>query len=161
MTRDIASLPYRPCVGLMILNPAGEIFAGQRLDNHADAWQMPQGGIDPGETPRTAALRELTEETGIAPASVEILRESATWLPYDLPAHLVPKLWNGQFRGQKQRWFALRFTGIDSEIVIDTEIPEFRAWSWMHPSNLIDSIVPFKRDTYQHVLREFEDLIAA
>ena len=120
---------------------------------------MPQGGIDPGERPADAALRELTEETGIAPARVEILRESAGWRHYDLPAALVPRLWGGRYRGQKQRWFALRFLGEDAEIDIETEHPEFRTWCWMPAANVLDRIVAFKRDTYTEVFREFADLL--
>ena len=155
----IDALPYRACVGLMILDAAGRIFAGQRIDGIYDAWQMPQGGIDAGETPREAALRELTEETGIAPDRVEIIRESLEWLPYDLPRHLVPKLWDGRFRGQKQRWFALRFHGSDGDVNIATAEPEFRVWAWMAQDELIDRIVPFKRDTYARVFEEFADLL--
>lgn len=158
-TEDIAGLPYRPCVGLMVLNTDGLIFAGQRLDNSRDAWQMPQGGIDPGETPQEAALRELREETGIDAAMVDVLRESTAWHKYDLPRTLIPKLWSGQFRGQQQRWFALRYRGPDSGINIATEEPEFRNWAWMPHEDLIDKIVPFKRDTYSAVLSEFSDLV--
>ena len=156
---DIAALPYRPCVGLMLLNREGRIFAGQRLDNSRDAWQMPQGGIDHGETPREAALRELSEETGINSARIEVLRESQVWHDYDLPRTLIPKLWDGRFRGQSQRWFALRFDGPDSEVNIDTHEPEFRSWAWMSRDELVQKIVPFKRDTYSRVFEEFGDLI--
>ena len=156
---QIAELPYRPCVGLMLLNREGRIFAGQRLDNSADAWQMPQGGIDDGETAVEAALRELGEETGIDPDEVEVLRESADWHPYDLPRTLIPKLWNGRYRGQTQRWFALRYSGPDSAVNIATDEPEFRAWAWMAHDVLVDRIVPFKRDTYARVFEEFSDLI--
>ncbi len=156
---DIAALPYRPCVGLMLLNAEGRVWAGQRIDNPMDAWQMPQGGIDKGESPRDAALRELEEETGVGPAKVEIVRESSVWLPYDLPHHLVGKLWKGRYRGQTQRWFALRFLGRDDEIDIRTKEPEFREWAWLEPGMLIDKIVPFKRDTYRAVLDEFRDLL--
>ena len=155
----IADLPYRPNVGLMLLNREGRIFAGQRIDNATNAWQMPQGGIDPGETPREAALRELTEEVGVAPGTVVVLRESATWHTYDFPASLIPKLWNGGFKGQSQRWFAMRYDGPDSGINIDTDEPEFRSWAWMAHDELIGKIVPFKRDTYLAVFEEFRDLI--
>ena len=157
--RNIEALPYRPCVGLVLLNRDGLVFAGQRIDNPEDAWQMPQGGIDEGESPREAALRELGEETGIDRSDVRLLRESAVWLPYDLPASLVPRLWGGRFRGQRQRWFALRFVGPDDSVNIETDTPEFRNWAWMHHDELIDRIVPFKRDTYARVFQEFADLL--
>ena len=155
----IEKLPYRPCVGLVLLNRDGHIFAGQRIDNAMDAWQMPQGGIDEGETPVEAALRELTEETGIAADRVEVLRESSEWHAYDLPRHLVTKLWKGRYRGQTQRWFILRFMGEDSEVSIETDEPEFRAWAWMEEGELLRKIVPFKRDTYARVFAEFQDLL--
>ena len=158
---EIEALPYRPCVGLMLLNREGMIFAGQRHDNLQDAWQMPQGGIDPGESPEEAALRELAEETGLAPESVEVVRESAHWHDYDLPRGLVRKLWKGRYRGQTQRWFALRYEGPDHAINIETHEPEFRAWTWMAHRDLIRKIVPFKRDTYALVFEEFADLIGA
>ena len=157
---DIENLPYRPCVGLMVLNREGKIFAGQRLDSPDGAWQMPQGGVDPGETPEQAALRELGEETGILAKDAEILRESSQWHEYDLPRHLVRKLWNGAYRGQTQRWFAIRFNGSDAQINIRTENPEFREWAWMAPDELIRKIVPFKRDTYTMVFDEFSELLA-
>jgi putative (di)nucleoside polyphosphate hydrolase len=155
----IASLPFRPCVGLVVLNREGRIFAGQRVDNPGDAWQMPQGGIDPGESPREAAFRELHEETGILPERATLLRESALWREYELPRHLVPKLWGGRFRGQTQRWFALRFVGEDGEIDLDAHHREFSRWAWMAPDELITRIVPFKRDTYGAVFAEFADLL--
>jgi putative (di)nucleoside polyphosphate hydrolase len=156
---DVEHLPYRPCVGLMLLDREGRIFAGQRADSTLDAWQMPQGGIDEGETPRDAAFRELTEETGIAPDLVSVLRESSAWREYDLPLHLVGKLWGGRYRGQTQRWFALRFHGGDDAIDIDAHDREFRQWAWMDADTLIRSIVPFKRDTYTSVFEEFADLL--
>ena len=159
---DFDALPYRPCVGLMLLNREGQIFAGQRLSTPpgADAaWQMPQGGIDPGETPKQAAIRELGEETGILAQDVEFIAESNHWRDYDLPRHLVRKLWNGAYRGQTQRWFALRFTGDDTSINIETHEPEFREWAWMAQDELIDKIVPFKRDTYTQVFDEFSELL--
>ena len=116
---EILALPYRPCVGVVLLNPAGLVFAGQRIDNPTPAWQMPQGGIDDGESPETAALRELGEETGLAPASVEILGRTPEWLTYDLPHEIVPRIWKGRYRGQKQKWFLLRYLGRDEQIDLE------------------------------------------
>lgn len=151
----IAALPYRRCVGVVLVNPAGQVFAGQRIDNPSPAWQMPQGGIDPGEKPRKAALRELREETGLAPDSVEIVDRTHGWLSYDLPVDLVPRIWNGRYRGQQQRWYLMRFLGDDSMINIATEHPEFSRWAWMLPDELIGHIVPFKRDIYRSVFATF------
>ncbi len=156
MTEDeIRALPYRPCVGVVLMNPEGLVFAGQRLDNPDDAWQMPQGGIDPGETPLQAGLRELGEETGIAPDLAELVAEAPDWLHYDLPQDLVPRIWKGRFRGQKQKWLLFRFTGGDAQIDIATEHPEFRAWAWMPRAQLQEKIVPFKRDVYTAVFSAF------
>jgi len=151
----IARLPYRRNVGVMLMNAKGRIFVGQRLDHMADAWQMPQGGIDPGEDPETAALRELEEETGVSRALVEPVAETTGWVTYDLPADLVPKLWKGRFRGQEQKWFLMRFTGTDADVDIETDHPEFSQWKWVSPEELIPGIVPFKRSVYQAVLDEF------
>ncbi len=145
---EIEKLPYRPCVGLVVMNAVGEVFAGQRIDNPGDAWQMPQGGVDEGETPVEAAIRELGEETGINANSVEVLAETSDWIPYDLPHDLVPKLWKGRFRGQTQKWFLLKFSGDDAEINIVQDHQEFSRWAWMKPGDLIDKIVPFKKQTY-------------
>lgn len=157
---EIAALPYRPCVGLVVMNRDGLVFAGQRLDNPGDAWQMPQGGIDPGETPLVAALRELGEETGIAATSVAVIAESPDWISYDLPVDLVPRIWKGRYRGQSQRWFLLRFLGEESEINIARPHPEFSTWAWMAPDALIARIVPFKRATYEQVFAGFEGKLA-
>ncbi|MCB1353466.1 MAG: RNA pyrophosphohydrolase [Rhodobacteraceae bacterium] len=154
---EILALPYRPCVGVVLLNPAGLVFAGQRIDNPTPAWQMPQGGIDDGESPETAALRELGEETGLAPASVEILGRTPEWLTYDLPHEIVPRIWKGRFRGQKQLWFLMRFLGQDAEIDIASKHPEFSEWTWMAPEAIVESIVPFKREIYVSVFEAFRD----
>lgn len=156
---EIAALPYRACVGLMVLNRRGEVFAGQRIDYPGDAWQMPQGGVDEGEAPLDAAFRELGEETGIAHDRVSLLAESSAWRPYDLPRELIPKLWKGRYRGQTQRWFAFRFLGEDHEVDIETEHQEFRAWSWISPDEVLEKIVPFKRDIYTNVFEEFRSVL--
>ena len=152
----MSDLPYRQGVGLMLFNDAGLVWVGRRLDQQEDAWQMPQGGIDKGETPEQAALRELGEEIGTA--SAEIIAESRDWLTYDLPPELVGVAWKGRYRGQKQKWFALRFTGSDDEIRIDTEHPEFAEWRWVAFERLVELIVPFKRDLYTQVTAEFAEL---
>jgi putative (di)nucleoside polyphosphate hydrolase len=154
---EIEGLPYRPCVGVMLVNREGRVFAGQRLDSPGPAWQMPQGGIDEGEDPRAAALRELAEETGIPASAVEVVAETAEWIRYDLPVELVPRMWKGRFRGQRQRWFLMRFLGEDGLIDIATADPEFRAWAWVDPAELVERIVPFKRATYAAVLEAFAD----
>lgn len=148
-----SDLPYRPCVGIMLLNRDGKVFVGKRIDQTVEGWQMPQGGIDKGESPRQAALRELQEEVGTAKA--EIIAEMEDWLTYDLPAHLVGIAFHGKFRGQKQKWFALRFTGTDSDIDLTAHEPEFSEWKWLTLDALPDVIVPFKRDTYAAVIRAF------
>ena len=156
----IENLPYRPCAGLCIVNGDGLVFAGKRLDFVSDAWQMPQGGIDKGETASKAAIRELTEETGIAGNRVKILAQSQNWLPYELPQDLVGKLWGGKFRGQRQKWFCVKFLGDDSEINIVQEHQEFSEWKWMKASDVLACIVPFKRDIYTNVFTEFERYLA-
>lgn len=149
---DRDSLPYRPCVGIMLLNDARSVFVARRIDT-ADAWQMPQGGIDPGESVHQAALRELEEEIGTNRA--EIIAETTNWLRYDLPPHLLGRVWKGRFRGQEQRWVLARFTGEDHHINIATRHPEFDAWRWVTPAEVPRLIVPFKRDIYEAVLAEF------
>ncbi|ETW12964.1 hydrolase NUDIX family domain-containing protein [Roseivivax marinus] len=152
---EIESLPYRPCVGVMLVNGAGHVFVGQRNDTEAPAWQMPQGGVDPGEAPDEAALRELREETGVTPDLVWVEAETQEWIAYDLPHDLVGKVWKGKFRGQEQKWFLMRFTGEDSQIDIATEHPEFTQWRWLPVDDLVDSIVPFKREVYEQVVAAF------
>ncbi|NTS64351.1 RNA pyrophosphohydrolase [Sphingomonas sp. HHU CXW] len=154
---DPASLPYRPCAGVMLINRDGRVFVGQRIDNTLEAWQMPQGGIDPGEDARTAAVRELGEETGITADKVTLIAEAPDELLYDLPPELIGKVWKGKYRGQRQRWFLFRFEGEDSDIRIDTAHPEFRAWRWAEPADLPRLIVPFKRALYEDVLTAFAD----
>jgi len=152
---DIAALPYRPAAGIMLVNRDGKVFVGQRMDSTLEAWQMPQGGIDPGEDALTAALRELGEETGIAADKVELVATAEEELLYDLPDDLIGKLWGGRYRGQRQTWFLFRFTGEDSDVDIATEHQEFRAWRWADPADLPAMIVPFKRALYQAVLAAF------
>ena len=135
------------------------VFVARRIDMPSEAWQMPQGGIDEGESPREAALRELHEEIGTDKA--KIVAESKNWLTYDLPADLIPKIWGGRFRGQTQKWFLLRFTGKDSDIDIETEHPEFLDWKWAKVADLPRLIVPFKRKLYEDLVAEFGPLIDA
>jgi putative (di)nucleoside polyphosphate hydrolase len=152
-------LPYRPCAGIMLLNAQGQVFVGQRRDASVEAWQMPQGGIDPGEDAETAALRELGEETGIAPDKVALIAVAPHDLTYDLPPELVGKVWKGRYRGQIQRWFLYRFLGEDNDVDIATRHPEFTAWRWIDPATLPDVIVPFKRDLYAQVIGIFTDYL--
>jgi putative (di)nucleoside polyphosphate hydrolase len=152
-----ANLPYRPCAGIMLLNAQGKVFVGQRIDTTLEAWQMPQGGIDDGEDAETAAIRELGEETGIAPDKVALVAVAPQELYYDLPEDMIGKVWKGKYRGQVQRWFLYRFLGDDADIDITTKHQEFRAWSWIDPADLPGVIVPFKRELYQQVLAAFAD----
>lgn len=149
-------LPYRPCVGVMLFNRDGNVFVGRRIDQTVEGWQMPQGGIDEGETPAEAGLRELKEEIGTDKA--EILREHPDWLCYDLPQHLLGLALHGRYRGQKQKWLAMRFVGGNGDIDIATQHPEFAEWKWLALEALPRLIVPFKRDTYAQVIAAFRDL---
>ena len=151
---DVSKLEYRENVGMVLINADRHIFAGKRIDNNTDAWQMPQGGIDEGETPEAAAYRELSEETGIHYSKVRLLGETQDWLSYDIPVDLISKLWDGRYRGQRQKWFAFEFLGKDSDIKIMTEEPEFSEWAWKSKDNLLSSIVPFKLDVYRKVFLE-------
>jgi putative (di)nucleoside polyphosphate hydrolase len=155
---EVAILPYRPNVGLMVLNNEGRVFTGQRLDYPSSAWQMPQGGIDAGEEEEVAAYRELQEETGILPEMVKILARSRSLISYDFPLDVANSL-GGRFKGQQQRWFLMQFSGGDEQVSIQTEVPEFAAWKWMHVNDLLDNIVPFKRAVYEQVLNEFGDYL--
>jgi len=152
--RKFSEKNYRPCVGIVLINN-GSIFAGQRLDYKSDAWQMPQGGIEENESPIRAAIRELKEETGINKKHINIILESKNWINYDLPKELIPKLWNGKFVGQSQKWFAMEFSGSDSDVNINTKNPEFSKWQWMTKNKLLDSIVPFKKRVYENILSQF------
>jgi putative (di)nucleoside polyphosphate hydrolase len=145
-----SDLPYRPCVGIMLFNRDGKVFVGKRIDQTVEGWQMPQGGIDQGETPKQAVLRELQEEVGTAKA--EIIAEMDDWVTYDLPAHLIGVAFHGKYRGQRQKWFALRFTGGDGDINLTAHEPEFSAYRWVGLEELPGLIVPFKRDSYKQVI---------
>jgi putative (di)nucleoside polyphosphate hydrolase len=155
----MASDRYRRGVGVMLLNREGQVFVAARIDNPEDAWQMPQGGIDEGEEPLATALRELEEETGIAPRLVERIACCPERLRYELPEEWRARLWNGQWVGQEQDWFLCRFLGADSDIDIATPHPEFRAWQWVEPDRLPKMIVAFKRDLYRRLLSEFADYL--
>jgi putative (di)nucleoside polyphosphate hydrolase len=159
MNAAFAAGRYRRGVGVMLLDRENRVFVGCRIDQPDEAWQMPQGGIDPGETPRQAAARELKEETGTDKA--EIVAESARWLRYDLPPDLSGKAWRGRYRGQRQKWFAMRFLGSDRDIDLNTRHPEFNAWKWVPAAQLTVLIVPFKRALYHRILEEFAPLFDA
>jgi putative (di)nucleoside polyphosphate hydrolase len=150
---------YRRGVGVMLLNRDGKVFVGRRIDNTDEAWQMPQGGIDKGEEPWPAALRELEEETGIAPHLVERVAAGPDRLRYDLPEALRGKLWGGKWKGQLQDWYLCRFTGDNSDVNIATNHPEFSHWKWIEPADLPDLIVPFKRALYRRLLADFSDYL--
>lgn len=153
-------LPYRPCVGVMLMDSRGLVFAGQRKDSPVPAWQMPQGGIDEGEKPREAAYRELWEETGVTRDLVEFVGKTHGWVTYDLPPELLGKVWGGKYGGQRQKWFLFRFLGSDGQIRIDTDHPEFESWRWIDVDEMVASIVPFKRAVYEEVVRSFRAYLA-
>ena len=157
----MSTLPYRPGVGIMLVNADDLVFVGQRIDSTVEAWQMPQGGVDPGEQPEEAALRELEEETGIRAGHVSIIARSRAPYDYDLPPELVGQVWKGKYRGQRQHWYLARFTGGDRDVNIATDHPEFRAWRWAPVADLPDLIVPFKRSLYEDIVTEFSPYLAA
>jgi putative (di)nucleoside polyphosphate hydrolase len=157
MKEPVPNDDYRRCVGIMLINRDGRVFVGSRVErDFRNAWQMPQGGIDRGETPRQAALRELHEEVGTSKA--EVLAEHSAWLRYDLPAELARRSWRGKFRGQTQKWFAMRFLGEDRDIRLDAHHQEFEDWKWVAMAELPKLIVPFKRAVYEAVVEEFAHL---
>jgi putative (di)nucleoside polyphosphate hydrolase len=161
MNDPFAALPYRPCVGVMLVNDKGKVFVGKRIDNkEGDAWQMPQGGMDDGEDVLTAGMRELGEETGVTAELATLIARAKEELFYDLPDELRGKLWGGKYRGQRQSWLLLRYTGEDTQIDLEAhDPPEFCEWKWVEPEHLPDLIVPFKKRVYRAVLEEFRDLI--
>ena len=153
MTDNSDQLPYRPCVGIMLLNENNRVFVARRIDTMVEAWQMPQGGIDPGEEPLEAAFREMEEEIGTRNA--ELLEEYGDWLCYDLPDRLMGKVWHGKYRGQKMKWYLMRYLGQDGDINLDTDHPEFCAWKWMDMAQVTRSIVEFKRPLYEKLIMRF------
>jgi len=154
VTKD---LPYRPAVGVMLINRERKVWVGQRIDSTLEAWQMPQGGLDKGEEPLEGAYRELEEETGIGRDLVEIVTQAEEELTYDLPDDLVGKMWKGKWRGQRQTWYLARFLGEDEDVNIETPDPEFRAWKWADPAELPAMIVPFKKKLYEDLVGIFAE----
>jgi len=152
----LKELPYRNGVGIMLINDNKKIFVGKRIDNKS-AWQMPQGGVDQDENIVDAVKRELKEETGVS--SIKIIKKSDKIYTYDLPDYLLGKIWKGRFKGQKQTWFLAQFLGTDDEIYLDQKNAEFKEWKWVGINELPDLIVPFKKDLYQELVKEFESFI--
>ncbi|MEM1053479.1 MAG: RNA pyrophosphohydrolase [Pseudomonadota bacterium] len=157
----MSDLPYRPCAGFMLVNAEGLVFVGERIDKRAHGyWQMPQGGIDPGEEPETAALRELEEETGVGPELVQIIAAGSKTFKYDLPPELLGRIWKGKYRGQEQYWYLGRFSGSDADINLNAHNPaEFQSFRWVKPQELPELIIPFKRAVYEELVAEFSPLI--
>lgn len=154
---NVKDLPFRPGVGMMIIDRHNRVFLGKRVDSKSNCWQMPQGGIDLGETPSKAALREMLEEIGSDKG--KIIAESKRWYSYRVPPFLVPRLWDGKYCGQRQKWFLIRFTGEDEDININTSHPEFDEWKWSEMDGLLEEIIPFKLRLYKEVIQEFKPLI--
>ncbi len=150
---------YRSGVGIMIINKDRKIFVGKRIDNNSDAWQMPQGGLDAGEHEDAAMIRELREETGIKSENIKLIKKSDTYHYYNLPYKLQKKFWGGKYLGQKQKWYLVEFLGDEAAINIKTEDPEFSEWKWAEKSEVVESIVSFKREMYEEVLKEFCDFL--
>jgi putative (di)nucleoside polyphosphate hydrolase len=146
---------YRSGVGIMLINRDKKIFVGKRIDNNSDAWQMPQGGLDAGESEDEAMLRELKEETGIDSEKIKILQKSANYHYYNLPYKLQKKFWGGKYLGQRQKWYLVEFLGDENDVNIETETPEFSEWKWISKNEIVDVIVSFKRELYQDLIKEF------
>ena len=147
---------YRSGVGVVLINSEKKIFVGKRIDNHSDAWQMPQGGIDSNEEEDETVFRELEEETGVKEKFAKIIAKSKGYFYYNLPYKLQKKFWGGKYLGQRQRWYLIEFTGKDSDININTEDPEFSDWQWFSTHDVLTRIVPFKKDLYEGIINEFE-----
>lgn len=150
---------YRSGVGIMLINQKKEIFVGKRIDNHSDSWQMPQGGLDAGESEDEAMFRELKEETGINHFDAKVLRKSRGYHYYNLPYKLQKKFWGGKYLGQRQRWYLTEFVGDEVNISVQTEKPEFSEWKWISSNNIVDAIVDFKRSLYEEVVVEFKEFL--